>query len=88
MRKSTWSKTAVAAFLLTLGVTAASKAVQEETRWFYEDDPENPISGEPNCIQNNPQTCARLHFYDSETETKGEPVPGSGPSVERLGTRQ
>jgi hypothetical protein len=88
MRKSMWSKTAVAAFLLTLGVTTALKAVQEETIWVYSDNGDTTQS--PQCSP-SPNTCATLHEYfpdePNPADRIGDPVMADGQPVTQQGNR-
>ncbi|MFD2963681.1 MULTISPECIES: hypothetical protein [Olivibacter] len=82
MRNSRWSKTAVAAFLLTLGATAASKAVQQETIWVYQDG-SNDTTSNPDC-QLNPEEICALEYH---TDASGQPDFSSPTGAEMQGQR-
>lgn len=81
MRKTSLSKMAVAAFLLTIGGTTAAKAVQQETRWFHVDSSGQPTGeamSNPNCEQSGP-LCSKEYFVDSENnplEATGQEANG------------
>ena len=58
---------AVAAFLVTIGGTAAAKALQQETKWFHIDANEQP-TGQPmdeaNCNEGEP-LCSVEYYVDA-----------------------